>query len=372
MKAFSSLDLYFLSKELNFLIDERIDTFYLDNDVFYMKIYVRGQGNWFLVNKISKFLYVDKEKHEDSQIPNSFVQHLRKYLGNSFIRKIEAIKGERILKIEIEKKENEDLKTYFLFIEVFANGNIILTDSKLNIMNSLIKKTFKDRSMKVHRKYEFPPKRMLDFFNPDKKALNKELSETDLEIVKFLAIKFGIGGKNAEEICELADIDKKSKNPDSEKLISAILSFLDKELDARILEENGKVIDFFPFEFKTCQNTKKVQTFNEALRLYFSDFLKSVDEKTKRFESELKKLKNRLEKQKIQWGENLQEYERNNAFGNKIYENYALIDELLKGISKGLKEKGKESVLETIENNPELKKLVKKIDFKKQEIILDL
>ena len=165
VKQISSMDLYFLTKELKILENQRIDSFYLEEGIFYLKIYIKNQGNKFLTFDIGKSIYLGEEKLESS-IPSSFISYLRKNLKNTFIRKFNQIENERILKIEIEKKVDDNkFENLFLYLELFAPGNIILTDSNNIIKNMLYRKKFKDRKVIAKEKYELPPKRELSIFN---------------------------------------------------------------------------------------------------------------------------------------------------------------------------------------------------------------
>jgi predicted ribosome quality control (RQC) complex YloA/Tae2 family protein len=140
MKQLSSVDLYFLTKELTILENQRIDNFYFENDTFYLKVYVKNHGNLFLTNKVSKYIYLGKSKAESSHPPN-FIIFLRKYLKNGFIREVKQIESERILKFRIEKKnDNDELVSFYLIFELFANGNLVVCDNNMNIKNSLYKK----------------------------------------------------------------------------------------------------------------------------------------------------------------------------------------------------------------------------------------
>ena len=103
MKQISGVDLLFLTKELQSLVNQRIETFYFENQIFYLRVYVRGQGHKYLTVNLGKYIYLG-DKKEDSSHPNPFMQFLRKYLKPSFIRSISQVGIERILKIEIEKK----------------------------------------------------------------------------------------------------------------------------------------------------------------------------------------------------------------------------------------------------------------------------
>ncbi len=369
MKQISQLDLYFLLKEFKFLENERIDNFYLEDEVFYMKVYARSKGNIFITNKISKFIYLDTFKNEVSN-PSSFIQHLRKYLKSGFIRCIEQIPSERIIKIEIEKKEEEDIIKYYLFIELFSGGNIILTDSNLNIKNALEKKTFKDRKIKVKSDYELPPNKELSVYNFEEDKFKEEFNNSDLILVKFLAIKLGLGGKYSEYVCSKAEIPFDLMNITDSQVINIrdeIQKLLNMDLKACIAED-----DFYPFE-KESKDIIYFPSFNDAIKTYYSKFLKNEDKKEKEIQILLNKLLNRLEKQESQFIENEKDYEKYNSIGNKIYENYAQIEYLLKQIDIALKEKGEKFVIDSIKNseNPILKKIIQ-FNPKKREIKIEL
>lgn len=379
MKQISSVDLYFLTRELKILENQRIDTFYYENDTFYVKIYVKGKGSMFLTNKISKCIYIGDEKSESSE-PSNFIQYLRKYLKNGYISEIRLIENERVIDIKIEKKEIEKEKVvvYHLILELFANGNVIVTDDELNIKNSLLKQKFKDRTVMVHDRYELPPQKEISLFNLDEKLFDKQLKESDLTVVKFLAIKLGMGGKFSEEVCFRSKIDKNKSSKELtikeiESLIFELKQVVINEISAKGVYKDDKLVDFIPFDFVSINEEKRdFASFNEVIKEYFKQFESQVDLREKELEKELKKLQNRLDKQLKQKEEVLLNYEKYNDIGNKIYENYALIEELLNSINKAAKEKGWDYVEEVIKNNEKLSKIVAKLDYKNNEIILKL
>ncbi len=373
MKQISSVDLYFLLREFEVLENSRVDNFYFEDGIFYIRLYVKGKGHKYIVNKVSKYIYLDDKKDESTE-PNNFTQYLRKYLRTSFLIKSELINSERIIKITFEQKEGDIIKPYYLYLELFANGNIVICDDKNIIKNSLQKQKFKDRDVLVNRVYELPPKRELSINDVKEDALTKELNETDLTLVKFLAIKFGIGGKFAEEICTLLNLDKDSnpKEADSKKIIKVIKEIKDKKIDACILKsEKGEVLDFFPFEFKSVNDLEKVDSFNNSIKSYFEGFKEEIDKKEQNYDKELKKLENRLKKQEEQMNDVERDYEIYNNYGNKIYENYAMVEELLNSINKAGKEKGWTHVKAKVKSDERLKKVIKTINEKNNEIILE-
>jgi predicted ribosome quality control (RQC) complex YloA/Tae2 family protein len=377
MKQISGVDLLFLTKELQNLVDQRIETFYYENQIFYIRVYVRGQGHKYLTINLGKYIFLGDTK-EDSSHPNPFVQFLRKYLKPSFIRSITQVGIERILKIEIEKKIGEDetaenglkIGKYNLYLELFGTGNIILTNEDNEIMNSLTKRKMKDRTIMNKEEYQLPPQPNLNALKIDKEILNKEIQETDLTIVKFLAIKLALGGKFSEYICDKANIkfDADPKTIDQKLIISELKKLFDLNTNAYIANNNA---DFYPIEFNKGE-LEKCESFNSCIQKYFSQFKKQTDAREKELDKQLKKLKDRLKKQENTKSRNLKKYEENNEIGTKIFENYGTIDDLLKSINKAAKTKGWESVEESIKNNEQLSKLIKKLNYKKDEIILNL
>jgi predicted ribosome quality control (RQC) complex YloA/Tae2 family protein len=377
MKQISGVDLLFLTKELQNLVDQRIETFYYENQIFYIRVYVRGIGHKYLTINLGKYIFLGDTK-EDSSHPNPFVQYLRKYLKPSYIRSITQVGIERIIKIEIEKKIGEDetaengliIGKFNLYLELFGTGNIILTNEKNEIMNSLTKRKMKDRIIMNKENYELPPQPKLNALKINKEILNQEIQETDLTTVKFLAIKLALGGKFSEYICEKANIkfDADPKTIDQNLIITEFEKLFNLNTNAYLAKDN---LDFYPVEFNK-ENLEKCESFNSCIIQYFSQFKKQTDAREKELDKQLKRLKDRLKKQENTKTRTLKQYEENNEIGTKIFENYGTIDDLLKSINKAAKTKGWESVEESIKNNEQLTKLIKKLNYKKDEIILNL
>lgn len=382
MKQISSLDLYFLNNEFKeYLENSRIETFYQEEDIFYMKVYTKGKGHFFLTNKVSKYIYLSDKKDDTSTVPKSFIQYLRKFLKNGIIQKIEQVENERILKIKISKKktDTEEFEIFYLILELFANGNIIITDNNFKIKNSLEKKKFKDRTVMVRDVYQLPPQKEISIFTLKKDKFSEELNKSDLSIVKFLAIKLGIGGKFSEEIIFNSKIDKNKNSIDiTKKEVDTILKFSQKLIESKIksigiYNEKQELIDFSPIDLKSIKAEKReFKNFNELIKEYFLKFKIDVDKKEKEFQFELKRLSRRIKTQEKKREGIFENYEKYNSIGNKIYENYSVIEELLNSIHTVSKDKGWEYVLEKVKNDQRLSKIIKKINPDKNEIILEL
>lgn len=376
MKSFSSIDLYFFIKEQQQeLKGSRIETFYHNDTNFYIRTYVKGKGNLFLTVGIGSYVYLTPQKSQAPLHPTSFVSYLRKYLKNSFIESIEQVGLERVMKLIISKKTEETIITYHLYIEVFSGGNIILCNDEDIILNSLIKKTYKDRIVRNKHPYELPPTKGINPLVIEKNELQEIILNTDLSLVKFFALLCGMGGKYAEEICSNIEIDKNEpvKDVSPSQLIKEFETFFSKSLSPCVIKNEKSIVDFFPFvpsnKDLVCE---KQESFNFCLEQYYLQFLEKEDARDVEFEKKKKKLQKRIEKQEEQKLDVLKNSDEYSLKGEKIYEHYAQLDEILQGILSASKEKGWEHVLQVIENNEELSKIIDKLDYKNNKIIVNL
>lgn len=378
MEQISSLDLHYLVKELKFLENQRLDTFYYSNEKIIFKIYVKTKGNFFLIISPGEYLYLNNEKDFISE-KHFFSDYLRKYLKNSFVKKVQNVEKERILILELSKIKNNIEKTYKLIIEVFKPGNIILVNEEDTILNSLYKKRFKDREILVNQKYEFPPLNKIE--------LNKELiKDKESKLVKFLAKEFNLGGRYSEELIIRLKLDKNKlvknlNDKEIEKIKIELKNIYDYDLDPRIIKnEKNEIIKFLPFYFFSLQkyNQEKLNSFSEAVKLYFNQFNRVKNKKEEEINKKIKSLNKRLDILYKQKDNIIKEYEKYNNIGNKIYENYNYIEKLIKlgkkledneidnkDLSKGI-EKLKEKYFEFTKNEIELIKFIKKIDRKEK------
>ena len=379
MKALSSMDLYYLTKEFKNLENNRIDNFYLDEGIFYIQLYVKGQGKKSIVCKVGSFIYLDKKKDE-TNFPSNFIQYMRKYVKSGYLMTVEQLPGERILKFGVDKKneQTQDMERFYIFIELFGSGNVVLTNKELEIKNALIKRNYKDRMVRAREIYTLPPQKELVITSLDKNLLKQKLKEeTELILVKFIALKFGTGGKYSEEICSDLGFDKDKKtneltNQQVDTLYKKLENIVNKEISANIIKKDDKVAEFYPFKFSNTENEEKLEDFNSAVKSYFSTFKEKIDQREKNFEKELKKLQQRLKKQLAQVQEIKKGSEKFNEIGNKIYEHYTVVEELLNTINKISKEKGWDYVEQKIKETPQLNKIIKKLNYKNNEIILEL
>ena len=129
----ASLELHYLVKELQSLIDSKVDNIYNPKkEELILQLHIPNKGKQLLRIISGKFLYIASKK-QPSQEPSQFCMFLRKHLDNSRLRSIKQLNSERIVEFLFEKQEKKKL-----IIEFFGKGNIILCDIDGTILSALI------------------------------------------------------------------------------------------------------------------------------------------------------------------------------------------------------------------------------------------
>ncbi|MEM4245178.1 MAG: NFACT family protein [Candidatus Nanoarchaeia archaeon] len=310
MKAFSSFDLYYMIKELQFLLDSKLDKVYQDGNILLISLY---KGDKHLLKITPSSIYLTNYKFESEKLPQ-FSIVLRKYLSQARLRSIKQHNFERILELGFDKKEK-----YFLMVELFSTGNVILCDKDYKIINCLHNQVWRHRVIKPKEKYSYPPSSNINPFNVEPDDL-KHLTRDN--IVKSLAVDFNMGGIFAEEICTRAGIDKNKKQlNDSE--IKKIISVID-DLKNITLKPNISSDNVFPFEFSNSKPIQYFDSFSAAID-FFDSNIRVVDGA---YAKKLSKLNTIIEKQKEQLELLKQESMMNKEIGDAIYRNYVYIKEV--------------------------------------------
>ena len=327
--------------------------------------------------KVGKFIYIAESdrasgSNEVTKLPitKSFAMLLRKYLGNGKIIDISQYEFDRLIEISIQKQY-----MFKLIIEMFGNGNVILTkylpdEDNYEIVQPLFPKTWRARELRAGESYEYPPKRVniltltFDEFQP-------LLMNSKSDLVRTLAINVNLGGLYAEEICKLANIDKSTaieslSSEDISKLYNQILNLqanLTATLEPMVVaagsdKESSKIIDVIPFDLKVFDvfPKQKFDTFNGAVHEFFSKIgvgsidVQFQDERAKGQKTELERLTRQLSQQR----EAIKRFEQETAqfkiIADAIYANYKRCQELLDKLEEWQEEFDWAEIVEKAQN----------------------
>ncbi|MFH1682359.1 MAG: NFACT family protein [Candidatus Woesearchaeota archaeon] len=354
-KFLSSLEITALVNELQSLVNAKINQIYhFDEEVI---IQLHKEGKQMLRVIPGKFINITAEK-KTALKPSSFCMQLRKYLAVAFIRKIYQHDSERIVIFEIEKKEK-----YFLIIELFPPGNLILTDEKYMTIAALKQQKFRDRFIKPGEKYVFPNP-SFNWKELTEKKLGEILSKSEKKnLAASLATEVGFGGLYAEEICKLSSIDKNLATAEVSKehlkeIVAAIKRILKSiETPAGFIYEEQVT----PFALSGLKSIKEFADYNSAV-----DTLKPV--KTSPQEKKIKSVERIIADQEDSIKKQEQEIELNNQKAELVYSHYQPLSKLLEIV----KEMKKNKTWEEIKKELEKEKKIKKVDLINKKVVVEL
>lgn len=352
----ASLELAALVNELQVLSQAKISQIYHQGEEFLFQLHTK-EGKKFLRILPGRFLNLTQAK-ETFPPPSSLCLQLRKYLDQAYIRRIWQKEAERIVIFELEKSEE-----YFLIVELFAPGNLILTQADYQVIACSHPQEFKDRRIAPKEKYQFPPP-----------ALNwKALTEKQLEkifqksgkrsLVLSLAIDLGLGGLYAEEVCQLNNLNKnKLPNEIEEKEVKLVIKTLKNFLEL-IKKPAGYLYEerITPFPLINQKEKQKTATYNQAW-----DTLKP--ETASPYQTKIDALQ-RIIKQQAESRQKLQEdVSLNTQKAEAIYYHYQPLKRLLE-IVRELK---KTQSWGEIEKELKKERKIKKVDLKEKKVVIDL
>ncbi|MBR9698986.1 hypothetical protein GOV09_00830 [Candidatus Woesearchaeota archaeon] len=354
MKSISSVDLHYLLKEMNFLVGGRVDKIYHPHkEELLIQFHVPSKGKQLLRIISGKFMFLSQHKERYDE-PGGFCMFLRKHLDNARLREVSQVGSERIAKLVFEKE-----KKLSLFIELFGQGNIVVTDGE-TILNALNQKKWKDREIRKGKTYVFPKKEH-DAFSLKQSEFEKLVSGK--ELVTALAKDIGLGGIYAEEICQLAAVDKKTKKVDK-KVFQAMRKVIDHPIKARVLEN----MIVLPFAFASQEKGKEFTSFNGALDHAYIESYAKKSEFISKHQAQIDKVVGIIKSQEDHITALKKKSSDMQKKGELIYEHYKLVDEILKEIKKAREKYSFDEIKKKLKGH----KIVKSIDGKTKKITLDI
>ncbi len=358
-KSLPSLELAAIVNELQFLVNGKVSQIYHpESNVLLLQLHAPGKGKQLLKIISGKWLCLTKQK-ESTLKPSGFCMQLRKYIDNAVIKNLYQHDSERIVVFELEKQEK-----YFLIIELFSKGNIILTDAKKVIITALEAQEWKDRSIKPKEKYVFPPLE-INWKELSVKKLQEILRKSEKRNLAIsLATEVGLGGLYAEELCRQAEVDLQKSPSEVTAKEAELLAKTLKNVQMAISTPKGYLYeeDITPFPLLEKKPFKVTETYNEAI-----DSLK-LSEKPSPYQSKIKTLQRTIEEQE-EATKNLEEkISISSRKGELIYEKYAALQKLKEIVEELRKSKN------WAEIDKELKKEKKitSVNLEKKVVVIDL
>jgi predicted ribosome quality control (RQC) complex YloA/Tae2 family protein len=352
-KEFTSFDIAAAIQELKRLIaDSRVNNIYqLNEKTFIFKLHKIDLPPIRLVIEAGRRLHSTLYSQENPNVPPAFCMTLRKNLRGARLVGIDQYEFERIVTLSFKTKTGL-LK---LVVELFGDGNIILTNEKNTILQALYFKRMRDRNILHNEVLVVPPPSGKNPFKVSLPELEEDLKNAgEAEVVKTAARLLGLGGVYAEEVLLRAGVDKSKlcKNLaeiEIKGIFDALQSMLSKlsagTLEPRIILGEESFLDVVPFKLKRYEGfkTQDYSTFNQGLDEFYvrvttaENALASVE--VDKLKQEAERLKRVVADQEKSIHEDEAKAQRDKIIGDTIYAHFNELktfqDKLLKANMEG-------------------------------------
>jgi predicted ribosome quality control (RQC) complex YloA/Tae2 family protein len=280
-REFTSFDIAAAIHELKqAILDSRVNNIYQPNNkTLILKLHKPDKPSPILILEAGKRIHLTSYTPEKPPTPPAFSMALRKYLRNSWLTNIEQHEFERVILLHFKTKTGK----LRLILELFGEGNIILTNEENKILQALNYKRMRDRNiLRGETFHHAPPSGK----NPQKIS-REEMQEAlrnfgDVEVVRALTRLLSIGGIYAEEVLLRTGINKKThsnalEDSQIEAIYNCLQSLLSKVKSGKlepctVLDETDAFVDVAPIRLKRYEGFRHqpYNSFNEALDEYYS------------------------------------------------------------------------------------------------------
>ncbi|MBR4503624.1 MAG: NFACT family protein [Candidatus Methanomethylophilaceae archaeon] len=336
-KEMSSFDVRSIVTEISGIEGAHMDKIFhwgAKNVLF--RLNVQGEGKRELFFKDGKWLYSPSVKPETPTMPTSFASFLRKYIDNARVGKVRQIGFDRAIELELAKSDGD----YKLVFEMFGGGNVLLIKDGV-ILNCLIQKTWKDRSVRPGSEYVVPKSRF-DPTGSSEEEFVAAFRSSDSDAVRTLATSANLGGQYAEEVCKRIGIDKSTPAKDVEdgqiskmyEAMKGIMGYAMESPEPTAYLKDGKIEDFAPMKLESRSDLES-RSYPTMSAMIHDFMLQIADEEEEAYvDPEIEKLRRRIAKQEETIAEYTEAESELRRKAESIYTDYQKTSELLAVLSE--------------------------------------
>lgn len=340
----SGIDVKAVTAELEAKLPLWIDKVYqFDPRTLGIRLNGENHAKFLFLIEAGRRAHLVRELPEPPKNPPQFAMLLRKHLSGGKVLSIRQHGLERIIIITVGKGN----MTYRLIIEIYDDGNVVLTDADYRIIKPLASHRFKDREVIAGVPYtltENDPTASLEQFAAS-------LKNDDRDLVRALAIGCMLGGTYAEFICRAAGMERSfpANAADPAPLYAAIYTLFDRVLHARVPVVTQKSCEPVQLDDIVAGKATSFSSFNEALEAFYPMTKAAVvrAQKEKIPKSELIRRHQQAAVKKFEG-----KIERAEKIAAAIYENYLLVSDVINILSKESSKRSWQEIAGILKENP--------------------
>ncbi|HJR85697.1 MAG TPA: ribosome rescue protein RqcH [Nitrososphaeraceae archaeon] len=239
-------------------------------------------------------IWITNKKYKQVE-ETQFVNVISREIERAKISSVTQPGSERIYFLHFVGRDD---KVRILIVEIFGKGNFVLCDESMKIIWILNSVEVRHRTLKIGSQYALPPSRGEDVLQITLESMTNSLSQVpeNTEVLKWLGKSTSLPRKYVEQIISESEINTKFANQLGNEEIEIIYEKT-KELTDRILDEknhepsvtiddSGVAIDASPISMLKESNSRKVETFMEAIDQVLSNEILSIGRSLKTEESD--------------------------------------------------------------------------------------
>jgi predicted ribosome quality control (RQC) complex YloA/Tae2 family protein len=327
-QGMSGIDTRAMVAELSGKLPLWIDKVYqFDSHTLAIRLNGENKARYQFIVEAGRRAHFVKSLPEPPKNPPQFAMLLRKYLSGGKVLAIRQHGLERIIVLSIGKGTT----IFHLIIELYDEGNVILTDENYEIIKPLRHHRFKDREVVPRVLYTMSPS------DPTASEANlaATLQNDDRELVRALAIGCMLGGTYAEYICGKAGLDKTTPAAlaDPVTVFQELKALYDTVMHAPNPVVTKKHCE--PVDLLGEPDAQHFPTFSEALEAFFP--LTKAERKTAEAKPKLSREERILKYQKSAIKKFDDKIEKTEAIVAALYENYALVTQVIASLDAASK-----------------------------------
>jgi predicted ribosome quality control (RQC) complex YloA/Tae2 family protein len=311
IRGIENIECAFIAGELATLCGKRVSNFYrVAENSYRLRL-----GDVQVSMRLPKSIAISKYGAEAGK-KTGFEATVARELDGQRLEIVQQVNNDRIIKLVFGRNT--------LMVELFSDGNIVLCDAEMKIVDALIKDSWKDRTIARGKEYSPPPERF-------SKSLSGAITK---KYVISAMLEQPFGKEYSKEALARCGIPEKT--PGTE-LTPAQVAQIEGEIEGmrgalapRIFIKDGKPVGFGLCAFssmKDCVDTPAA-TLSEAVEECMENGVEREDSPG------LLKLQRRLEEQKARRIELAAEEENARACAEYVYLNYAKVEGLLVALAK--------------------------------------
>lgn len=249
-------------------------------------------------------IYLSSIKTENPPTPYSFLMHLRKHLTSAIIERVYQLTQERVIAFSILAKNSLFFEEKFtLYAEIMGRySNIVLVNSENKISECILHSSnfYSARTLLPGVEYKEPPKQENKRALTDKADFVETMNRWDGKVALhnyIISHYIGFAPLTIKQAIIKSGIEKEGNNEKWEKLFDTISS-LSSFLSPCYVKANGKVVDYYAFDYEVDGEKVFTSSLCEAMDEYYRQTLVSsnISQNSNRLASIVKASKTRAEK----------------------------------------------------------------------------